>query len=77
MASTMENNTLNSPFAKAMVKERSRRRKAQRGRGAKRVAKQLGKRELSKILHKGTIRGKPLTKKQRGFFGAARGEYGK
>lgn len=34
------------------------------------MAAKLSKAKAQKILHDKTIRGKPLTKKQRGFFGA-------
>ena len=34
------------------------------------MAKKLTKKKAKKILEDGTIRGKKLTRKQRGFFGA-------
>ena len=34
------------------------------------MAKKLTKGKARKILHEGVIRGRKLTKKQRGFFGA-------
>ena len=35
--------------------------------------KKLSQAKAAKILHDGKVRGKPLTKKQRGFFGARAG----
>lgn len=37
------------------------------------MAKKLTKKKAKIILKEGEIRGKPLTKKQRGFFGARAG----
>lgn len=37
------------------------------------MAKKLTQKKAKKILQDGTIRGKKITKKQRGFFGARAG----
>lgn len=37
------------------------------------MAKKLTKKKAKKILEEGKVHGKPLTKKQRGFFGARAG----
>ena len=37
------------------------------------MAKKLTKKKAGEILRHGTVRGKKLTKKQKGFFGARRG----
>lgn len=37
------------------------------------MAKKLSKAKAKEILHDGTVHGHPITKKQRGFFGAVAG----
>lgn len=37
------------------------------------MAKKLTQKKAGAILKHGTVHGKPLTKKQKGFFGAVRG----
>ena len=34
------------------------------------MAKKMTRRKARKILHDGTVHGRPLTEKQRGYFGA-------
>jgi hypothetical protein len=39
----------------------------------RRPSSRISPRKAAKILHDGSVRGHPLTKKQRGMFGAAAG----